>query len=93
MTKTTLLREISKEIEKVNNQIDAKIIRGLAYEKEARRHRNLLATLERVGVETGCDTCRGAAHFTRRSKIGKSPVHRSLGRGVFARLVPRAFAF
>ena len=41
-------RSLLKELERINNTIDYKILRGRPYKKEARRHRMLLSTLRRV---------------------------------------------
>ncbi len=41
MSKFKLARNIKKEIKKLNNDIDLKIIRGLPYRAEARRHKFL----------------------------------------------------
>ena len=40
-----LVKEIKKEIEKVNVQIDRKIIKGLPYIAEGKKHAKLLALL------------------------------------------------
>jgi len=88
MSKTALFKEINKEIKKLNNRIDSKIVRGRSYEKEARRHRELLATMQRINHDAQ------SSKFTsrRRSRAGKSPVRRSLKRGVVARIFTRKFA-
>jgi hypothetical protein len=41
MSKFKLARKVKKEIKKLNNEIDLKIIKGLPYKAEARRHRFL----------------------------------------------------
>lgn len=89
MSKSTLSRKISKEIEKINDRIDTKIIKGLAYEKEARRHRDLLATLQRISEESE----KPVQTLNRHSRFGKSPVRQTLRQGVFARLFERRLAF
>ena len=43
-----LSRAITKEIEKVNDRIDMKIVRGRSYQKEAQHHRVLVARLEQL---------------------------------------------
>ncbi len=45
MTKYKTITTINKEINKINEEIDMKIIQGLAYKVEARRHRILLNKL------------------------------------------------
>jgi hypothetical protein len=41
MSKIKLVRNLKKEIKKLNNDIDLKIIKGLPYRAEARRHKFL----------------------------------------------------
>ena len=41
MSKFKLARSVKKEIKKLNNEIDMKIIKGLPYKAEARRHKFL----------------------------------------------------
>jgi hypothetical protein len=41
MSKFKLARKVKKEIKKLNAEIDLKIIKGLPYKAEARRHRFL----------------------------------------------------
>lgn len=41
MSKNTLVKELKKEINSLNAVIDIKIIRGLPYKNEARRHKFL----------------------------------------------------
>ncbi len=48
MSRTRLIGEIEKEIERLNNKIDLRIIKGLPYFKEARRHRFLVAQLSNL---------------------------------------------
>lgn len=43
--KTDLINEIKKEIEKMNVQIDRKIIKGHPYTAEGKKHAKLLALL------------------------------------------------
>ncbi|KKS30845.1 MAG: hypothetical protein UV60_C0002G0030 [Parcubacteria group bacterium GW2011_GWA2_43_11] len=89
MSKTTLFQKIHSELDKLNDRIDTKIIKGLQYEKEARRHRELLATLQYLRE----DVVSPVQKPRRRSHIGKSPVRQSLNRGVMARLFTWKFAF
>jgi hypothetical protein len=43
MTKIKLAHNIRKEIKKLNHEIDLKIIKGLPYKAEARRHKFLVS--------------------------------------------------
>lgn len=51
MTKITLMYLITKEIKKLNSQIDRKIVKGQRYDREARRHRELIYRLRRLESE------------------------------------------
>lgn len=56
MSKNTLARMIRKEIDSLNWEIDVKIVRGLPYKQEARRHKFLtsqLRYLSRAGFDGG----------------------------------------
>ncbi len=53
MSKQTLARTIRKEIRDINWRIDMKIIKGLSYREEARRHKLLLMQLNRIETTTG----------------------------------------
>lgn len=89
MSKTTLLQKIQAELERLNDRIDLKIIKGVSYEKEARRHRELLATLQHLRE----DPLPQDSNPRSRSRfLMKSPVHRRLKRGVVARLFGWNFA-
>ena len=79
MNKTTLLKEVKRELKKLNNTIDSKIVHGCSYRKEARRHKDLLSTLRRIDEEK-------IALTRRRSRLGKSPVRRSLEQKSSSRL-------
>ena len=53
MSKQTLVRELQKEVKNLNAVIDMRIIKGLPYKSEARRHKFLvgqLASLRRQPV-------------------------------------------
>ncbi len=43
MSKITLAHNLRKEIKKLNREIDLKIIKGLPYKAEARRHKFLVS--------------------------------------------------
>ncbi|MFM2383570.1 MAG: hypothetical protein RIQ72_142 [Candidatus Parcubacteria bacterium] len=51
MTKITLMYLITKEIKKLNSQIDRKIVKGQKYDRDARRHRELVHRLRRMESE------------------------------------------
>ena len=82
MSKNTLSQEIIKELEKLNNRIDRKIIRGCSYQKEAQRHKDLLTTLQRIDK----DTTISSRLIKRSVRRVKSPVHRSLAGGSVRRM-------
>jgi hypothetical protein len=43
-----LAKKIDKEIKVINKKIDMKIIEGVSYKREARRHRLLLSMLHEI---------------------------------------------
>ena len=88
MSKKTLSSEIRKELARLNDRIDRKIIRGLDFRKDARRHRELLATLKRIDLESATSVRAVRNSFWR----VKSPVRRSLDRGVVGRIFRFHFA-
>jgi hypothetical protein len=48
MGKYNLEKKLRRELRVLNEQIDEKIIRGLSYSREAKRHRFIVGTLNRV---------------------------------------------
>jgi hypothetical protein len=48
MSRYELIRQIQMEIERLNAEIDVKIIRGVSYRGEARRHKFLKARLSEL---------------------------------------------
>lgn len=46
MSKNTLVRELQKEVKNLNAVIDMRIIKGLPYKAEARRHKFLVSQLK-----------------------------------------------
>lgn len=48
MSKTKLLSTISSELQTINEAIDWKIIKGIPYGREARRHRLLVSMLSDI---------------------------------------------
>ena len=56
MSKHVLLKELKMELKKINADIDMKIIRGLSYRKEARRHKFIMAQISSLrDFETSID--------------------------------------
>ena len=55
MSKQKLITTIHTELEKINEQIDLKIIQGLEYRKESKRHKFLVSHLTQAirGAERG----------------------------------------
>lgn len=82
MSKHTLDKEIQRELAKINDRIDRKIIKGLPFRDEARRHKELLATLQRINE----DAVPVARTLRRPIRTIKSPVRRSLAGGAVQRL-------
>ncbi len=52
MSKERLITTISREIETLNEQIDFKVIKGISYKTEAKRHKLLVSMLSDVGRRT-----------------------------------------
>lgn len=81
MSKHALSKEIQRELAKLNDTIDRKIVRGQSFVREARRHKELLCTLRRMsdeGVRAGC---------VRRTFVRlMSPARRSIAGGAVGRL-------
>lgn len=46
-----MLRSVQNEINSINKKIDEKIIRGLSYSTEARRHKTLLKQFSELSKE------------------------------------------
>lgn len=86
MSKATLSKEIEKELAKLNDRIDRKIIKGQSFQTEARRHRELLSTLRRMHTEVPIHTA------WRARRIVRSPVRRSLAGGAIERILGVRFA-
>lgn len=83
MSKNILGKEIQRELARLNDRIDRKIIKGQSFRDEARRHKELLVTLARITADS--DTEASAARRPAR-RITKSPVRRSLAGGAVARI-------
>lgn len=56
MSKQNLEKILKKELEVLNDQIDEKIIRGLSYAREARRHKFILTSLSNIRRESRTDS-------------------------------------
>ena len=52
MSKHNMERELKVELEVLNYEIDKKIIKGLSYAREARRHKWVLSNLARLRKST-----------------------------------------
>lgn len=63
MSKMSLIYMINRELRKLNQQIDKKIIKGEAYEREARRHRELRSQLRQVERDAAFGRSFGLASF------------------------------
>lgn len=50
MSKEKTIHELSQEINKLNEKIDLKIIRGKSYKKEAKHHKFLVMQLNRLSA-------------------------------------------
>lgn len=55
MSKINLMYVINREIKFLNSKIDRKIVRGISYEREARKHRELVHKLRRLESEASMD--------------------------------------
>jgi hypothetical protein len=51
MRKMSLMFAIRKELRKLNDRIDAKIVKGETYERESKRHKDLVLQLRRLESE------------------------------------------
>lgn len=56
MSQQKLVQEISSELQKINEEIDFKIIKGFPYRREARRHKMLLSMLNDVSKRSSVKT-------------------------------------
>lgn len=52
MSKKTLIKEIRKEINNLNIEIDMKILKGLSYKKESKRHKFLMSQLRSISHQS-----------------------------------------
>lgn len=51
MRKMTLMFAIRRELGKLNSKIDHKIVRGESYDREAKKHKDLVSQLRRLESE------------------------------------------
>lgn len=63
MSKNKLIKTIHTELEKINEQIDLKIIRGISYGREARRHKFLISHLTQAIRKTDTSWMSRTAHM------------------------------
>jgi hypothetical protein len=56
MSKQNLEKVLRKELEIINDQIDEKIIKGLSYVREAKRHKFILSSLADIRRELRSDS-------------------------------------
>lgn len=82
MSKHALSKEIQRELAKLNDAIDRKIVRGQSFVREARRHKELLCTLRRIMGDEGVRAGRVRRAFARLM----SPARRSIAAGAVGRL-------
>lgn len=52
MSAEKIVKEISQELERVNEEIDIRIIKGMPYKREAKRHKLLLSMLNGFSQKT-----------------------------------------
>jgi hypothetical protein len=65
MSKYNLEKTLRKELEILNNEIDRKIIKGLSYAQDAKRHKFIVSSLERLRRENNSRGWFGAFSFAR----------------------------
>ncbi len=63
MSKHQIVRELRREISKLNRVIDLAIIRGVSYRDEARRHKFLVAQLARLQPKRSIFSTLNFAHM------------------------------
>lgn len=63
MRKMTFMFSVRKEINKLNSKIDHKIVKGENYDKEARRHRELVLQLRKLESEASLARTLSLASF------------------------------
>jgi hypothetical protein len=63
MRRMTFMFSIRKEITKINKKIDYKIVKGESYEREARRHKDLVLQLRKLESEASLARTLSLASF------------------------------
>lgn len=63
MRRMTFMFSIRKEINKINRRIDQKIIKGESYDREARRHKDLVVQLRKLESEASLARTLSLASF------------------------------
>ena len=53
MSKQRFIKTIRMELDKLNQDIDLKIIKGLSYARESRRHKMLMSELRKITRQSG----------------------------------------
>ena len=51
MKRMSLIFTINRELREINKRIDQKIVKGVSYDKESARHKNLVNQLRRLESE------------------------------------------
>ncbi len=59
----TFMFSIRKEINKINKRIDQKIVKGESYDREARRHKDLVVQLRKLESEASLARTLSLASF------------------------------
>ncbi len=63
MRRMTFMFSIRKEINKINKRIDQKIVKGESYDREARRHKDLVVQLRKLESEASLARTLSLASF------------------------------
>lgn len=63
MRRMTFMFSIRKEIKKLNERIDRKIIKGESYDREAQRHKDLVLQLRKLESEASLARTLSLASF------------------------------
>jgi hypothetical protein len=61
MSSNTFKKAVERELQKLNEEIDNRIVKGFSYIRESRRHKSLLKQLDCISKK------RNAFHFFRQS--------------------------
>ncbi len=89
MSRDILSKEARRELDRLNDTIERKILKGLPYKEEARRHKELIATLRRITEERSIES---SVRSCRTSRRGASPVRKKFKHGILAQLYAFGFA-